>query len=637
MRPLARKAARGYTGPPLIPRRKDMQRFHRVPSRAAAALVLALLTGCGDGSGPVEPPPVQPPAPQQVIPGTAIEDSIAAGETKKYFFTAPKDGRVAVYLYANGPMGQVLRLTAIHGPYGIRQSITATVSEFSRNWAPMGLEVEPGSRVELWVRGNAKTGPYRFVVHPIERRPELGSPALPWETWVQERLDTGYDVDEFHFDAEEGDEVVLFYEWEEHLERDIALFAPGDSASPLWSGTGTVFDSRDPVTLPATGRYLVRMNRRYLVAADDTSSYRLMAYRVDPGPERAPSELQPGQAVEDDLHLQGDRDEYTFVAEAEQFYTVFLKYPNESTSAQVVDPATGTHLSGSGAHQQEALRDGRAGRFEAPNSGPLRVTVAGRAMRTESGEPQPYQLEVFRVDPAPEEVPSRISIGQVVEGESTYPISDIDEFEFEGTAGQIVVVQAEALSGSFVDLLLPDGDTLARVFSFRTEPGLERHASPRITLPADATYRVRVWYDHEESRHPGPAGSGSYRFQVAALELGPEVVAEELRMGDVVETEPIYPVNDLDTFWLSGTKGDVLVVRAAQIAYRPHQDGLRVILRRADTGETLAWVFPGTSEETVSIILPVTGRYTIEVSSGGADSGTGTFFGLYRLSVEKGP
>jgi hypothetical protein len=601
-----------------------------VPSTVVAAL-LAVLAGCGDEGGPVQP---RTPAQRTIDLGERVEGSLKPTSSHFYEFTVPQHGMVAVYLHALDGREQIMSLTLEYGsPRQAEEVLAVGVKPGTKR-----LELPAGTVVAVRVSVIAGGGSYRFTVHEVKPGPEQAGSELRWEEWAEERLDTGFDRDDFYFDAAAGDELVLFREGEGWGDNVIlALFAPGETGTPLWSSAVRPSASFDPLPLPATGRYLVRVERPLLFPEDVGMSYRLMAYRIDPGPEHAEADLRAGGPVEDDLHMQHDRDEYTFNAEPGVDYVVLLTYPVRLQGV-VTDPVSGERLGGTVVNGYDNRFNPPVERFRVPRAGTYRLTVSGVLAADSAGEPQRYRLELFRIDPAPEGISPRITLGQVVEGDQIFPTADIDEYEFEGSAGQTVVVHAQAPLGSVVDLLVSGGTRLARIYNWRSEPYLQRHASPAVTLPADGHYRIRVWNDYTDPTLGvyGPPGGGPYRFEVVAFTPAPEQVSAELRYGDVVDGEALYPVHDVDTFTFSGKEGDAVVLTARQIDYRVFQTLLRLAVRRSDTGEALAWLFSGTNDQTVSLLLPATGEYQIEVDTNPGSAQSLHFVGRYRLELQKG-
>lgn len=205
-----------------------------------------------------------------------------------------------------------------------------------------------------------------------------------------------------------------------------------------------------------------------------------------------------------------------------------------------------------------------------------------------------------------------------------------------------VVVQAEAPRGSYVDLLHPDGSRLGRIVSYREEPGIQRHSMDRILLPTTGLYRVRVWYDFEAQHGENPygiQGPGPYRIRVMPIDRGPEVVAPVIVYGQVVDTEPIYPVHDVDVFSFDGAAGDTIVLSTRKLEHQAHQQPLWVVVRRGDTGEMVGddpsgfFGTPGTT-----MVLPATARYEIDVRSAEHPMWvTVPYYGLYRLELRRGP
>jgi hypothetical protein len=103
----------------------------------------------------------------------------------------------------------------------------------------------------------------------------------------------------------------------------------------------------------------------------------------------------------------------------------------------------------------------------------------------------PYALEVDPINRAPETVPAALTLGDTVTTESIDPAGDIDEFTFNGTAGQHIHVHV--FPNDFAEII--DLSTLQSVTA--TTQGSEAFG----TLPTTGQYLVRVtgvayWISH---------------------------------------------------------------------------------------------------------------------------------------------
>jgi hypothetical protein len=123
----------------------------------------------------------------------------------------------------------------------------------------------------------------------------------------------------------------------------------------------------------------------------------------------------------------------------------------------------------------------------------------------------PFSLAVHAIDRAPETlgaslVPGAWNVGEVIEFEG-----DVDEFTFNGTAGQrisgTIFSRFGFGGGDYVELALIDpsnGNVLGTARSWDATPA----TTASVTLPATRPYLVRI-YGVDDTR-----GKGAYEFVV---------------------------------------------------------------------------------------------------------------------------
>jgi hypothetical protein len=106
----------------------------------------------------------------------------------------------------------------------------------------------------------------------------------------------------------------------------------------------------------------------------------------------------------------------------------------------------------------------------------------------------PYALQLRQLDRRPETVPPALTRGVESRGESIDFIGDIDEYTFDGVAGDTAVVRlANFLSRDqirpLLDFLSPTGAVLASITDLSGTPAY----TPTVMLPVTGAYRIRVW------------------------------------------------------------------------------------------------------------------------------------------------
>jgi hypothetical protein len=622
------------------------------PTLRLLPLALALAACGGDGGTTPDPEP-QPTfrsapesAPRELILGTTVqgEGINTVGDVDEFGFTAPAGGMVAISVKAqNG--GQILAVAVVDSATDAQ--VAAGVAYGAADFTDIiRADVGPG-RWLLRVRLDASsvTGPYTLTVYPVNPHPEQGDSVLTPGVWAHGDMSPYYDVDDFLFDGVAGQEVNLFGQVVDGGggSYKLRLRGPGPVQGP-WMVEEPV-ETHFPgatgiVRLPATGRYRVRMMSHPAFPAG-AHPYRLMVYPIVRTPEGVPAALVSGQTIREPLQMPEDVDEYTFTAAAGELLRLNFvsENPHENPVVEVHETGTGERL------------NVRFTRFAAPRAGTYRVTVSRPSLTLQPvPEPLYYRMELVRIDPAPEGVPAAIALGDTV-AEALDPAGDVDEYTLSGTSGTEVVVLAEAPAYASVDLHRADtGERLARVQSYRTEPGLSRHASPRFRLPVTGGYRVRVWHDEQAALRRTAGGTASdeaispaYRFAVVPISRGPEGRPAAFAIGDTVTGE-LRPKHDVDIYTFTAQAGDRLVLWGERLYWTPPVEPVTIFLTREDEPEALAYIFtayPGLGQE--EFTAPATGTYRVVVwpANGGGlqeeNAVEGEYEGGYRFSVQRAP
>lgn len=129
---------------------------------------------------------------------------------------------------------------------------------------------------------------------------------------------------------------------------------------------------------------------------------------------------------------------------------------------------------------------------------------------------------------------------------------DVDEFTFQGIAGQQVNVLLQGTSGAAAHqfrlrVLGPGGNMLDSVTSRGNDLDQRGQAIKWLRLPQAGTYRIRV---------DGSLGGdkGTYQVMVEPINPAPETASPTLFPGTPVTTESLSP-GDIDTFRFSGSAG----------------------------------------------------------------------------------
>lgn len=235
--------------------------------------------------------------------------------------------------------------------------------------------------------------------------------------------------------------------------------------------------------------------------------------------------------------------------------------------------------------------------------------------------------------PIPFIVKSRITgvVGDTIEDELR-PAGDIDEFRFDGRAGQEVNVYFQSRSGVyaeqlFIRLVDPVGNSLGYDYSRGTDQSLEVNAFGPIRLPRDGIYTIRV---------QGANGTeeGRYRFYVMPVVLAPERIASAVKMDSMITGEDIAPVGDVDEFAFTGTKGQLLNIYF-QATSRAATDHLNFYLLSPNRTQlkSLSSSGNGSGSLTDRFELELSGTYTLRVEGSNPNEDGGSYrFQILRIN-----
>jgi hypothetical protein len=236
--------------------------------------------------------------------------------------------------------------------------------------------------------------------------------------------------------------------------------------------------------------------------------------------------------------------------------------------------------------------------------------------------------------PIPFIVKSRISgvVGDTIEDELR-PSGDIDEFRFDGRAGQEVNVYFQSRSGVgsedlYLQLLDPAGNSLGNTYSRGTAQNLEASAFGPIRLPRDGTYTLKVRGEYGTEQ-------GRYRFYVMPVVLAPERIASAVRMDSMITGEDLAPVGDVDEFTFTGTKGQLLNI-LFQATSRAATDRLEMYL--LSPNRTVLESLTSDGNESGSLTdrfeLELSGQYTLRIQGENASEDGGSYrFQVMRINA----
>jgi hypothetical protein len=250
-----------------------------------------------------------------------------------------------------------------------------------------------------------------------------------------------------------------------------------------------------------------------------------------------------------------------------------------------------------------------------------------------------YGIHLVSVDRRPEHATAALSPGVIVQ-ESIDHMADIDEFTFDGEAGQQIELYLRQLgpaatSGISATLFgerTPATQMAAPVGSAVSSQDLEQGSSGRITLPYAGHYRVVI----QGPQFALTPYSGAYQLEYLLINAAPEQAPAAIVVGDTI-TEAIDHVGDFDDFVLTGAPGAEFNLFLDASGSPPHT----VVARISELNRTLSAAPRGPTlleNGTGRFALPPSGRVTIHVAEPN-DRGN-LFRGPYRLfvaGIDRGP
>jgi hypothetical protein len=470
------------------------------------------------------------------------------------------------------------------------------------------------------LRGAVDTGPYRFMMFPIDRAPEAGSPEIQLGQIVVATVDPVGDVDEFRFTTQ-SDRLITTVVFQGMSGRDddhLTLTVQAqDQTGPrvTLAGRGT-----DPaLETHYSGRFEAAPFTTYVVrvqgenSRDDAGPYRFRVSAIDPTPESRSPAFAVGDSVGESIDALGDIDEFTFSAPVGQYINLIAWAGPPPTLPPLVFTV------------ERMLTGGVTGVRVPPDStrGSGRTWLDGGSYRVRVNSPSyddasarykgEYAFWVVPIDTLPEHAPSTISIGDTIAVEDLEPAGDLDRFQFIGQAGQLVTAYLENLSSSSVSpftlwVFGPVYVPPTYVWATYGASPLSTNRTRTTELPETGTYTVSVW-----GEEAGRAGSldqrGPYRFHLRGISRGPEIAPASLVLGDTVDNETIFIEADVDEFLFSGSAGREFVVFFRGLV-PPHRVDLTVVDSAA--GSVLGSVVSlGLDPYVDDRVPPATGRFAL--------------------------
>jgi len=276
--------------------------------------------------------------------------------------------------------------------------------------------------------------------------------------------------------------------------------------------------------------------------------YSFEIYRIDDGPpELADQNIVFNSIVTEPIRAEGDVDDFLFDGTVGTSLMVRLEPQPDWSSLPLV--ATISDLTSGSVLERIESQGGNtvsSVRLRPVNDGPHRVRVEHRNWEPGTADGS-YRLGVYSTSLGGEGGASLLPDGVLITSEGVDVLGDIDEFYFDADSGDIAGLYAiesgQNSIGKFrTYVTAPSG---RRVFWMDNE-GLSRSGSP---LSETGRYAVTVQQDEWPVATPSDTGRYEIRFDRATH--GPETVATAMALGDVIDTELLDVLADVDTFNLT--------------------------------------------------------------------------------------
>ena len=552
--------------------------------------------------------------------GVAIEGQARVDSASQYSFTGRANQPYLIFLESLEGRVHLSVYDSTHGFPTVNHSASAGGPWLEQNPSNT-FGATPGAvyRVSVLATPPATKARFRFKVHAIDTRPERVPAAFSFgDTVIGETIDPMYDLDRFHAHGVAGQEIVTVVEpWEPAGSGSVGLSVIDDSSKQL---LGYVFADAGAANRLTTGRMRLAGTHDYLFAFGSVISnmypryrgpYRFWTYVIDRAPEHRAAAFPSNTEIQSEaIERAGDIDEFTFHANPGDAFMAFLQSARP-LQAEMALP-NGPPLAIAACQASDTGLFARVtNRLQVTQSGTYVLRVAG-TNPSQVADTGRYRLFLYAIDRRPEHVPAVIPSGVAVLGEALDRPGDVDEFTFDGVAGEQVDAFFQAQNGSpddrlEMDVIDPAGVVYTAIHSTGTDTSLFRQVTGRFALPSTGTYRLRVTgYDG----YCAPGYRGPYQIFLHRVNARPETLPDTLVFGDSMSGESIDLPGDYDEFHVTVPDSS-----GANLAFElDAPGGLVVTLINAATGSVVATGSGGGRTATGRLSL-APGKYIVRVDA----------------------
>jgi len=419
-------------------------------------------------------------------------------------------------------------------------------------------------------------------------------------------VDSADTLRRYSFTTIEGEHAVFL-----QVLEGFATLRVVDSAQQLVVGEVSAIPSAGTLADLSTGSFVARTGAVYEVSvraypSRSTARFEFLVFRVNPDPEMIPATFSIGDTVTGEtIDPTVDYDDFVMTGQAGQEVVAVAEALGPRSSGPVglvvLDSVTNALLGAVFAPAGSPART-TTGRFRLPTSQDYRFrfrSVIGPYPRYRGA----YRFWSYFINRSPEHRPPSVSVGSEVRGEAIDRAGDVDEFAFQGAAGDELNAFLQASRPFTLEVASATGATLGAVVSTGADTGLFKHASGRFRLPQASAYTVRV-----QGNAPWLlADTGSFRFFLYPIDRRPEHIPSAIAPGDTIAGETIDLPGDVDEFTFSGVAGEEINV------FLQAQNGSPETYLQLDALDAMGTVLRTTQSvgTDTSLFQRVTGRFAL--------------------------
>jgi hypothetical protein len=385
------------------------------------------------------------------------------------------------------------------------------------------LRVESGRGLQS---SSMYRGPYQLVLAPVDTVPEDVAPTLSIGTTVSESMSWPVDVDIFTLDVTAADTLLVSLD-STNLGGIFFRTAVTDVISGRLLGTDEIYGAANRRIDPVPGRYAVSV-RAFTTdwQPDAARSYRLGIQRASAVPEGRGAAVAVGDTVRSNYDYDGDIDDYVLTGTPWEMvdFTLIPEHASmrggmEPVSVRAIEPASGTTLGVTSSMGYYGSFRGMP--VEIPAGGTLRLRVCTLSNCPVEHYTGPYTVSVNHVNGPPESRPAAFAVGDTVT-ESLESGMDVDEFTFDGTAGQVVdLVGLQApttpagSTGAIVEVIdQTTNDRIGQISLRAANVGTMNATLSGLGLPHTGRYLVRIRSEPTATFATYESPAGPYRFLI---------------------------------------------------------------------------------------------------------------------------